>query len=541
MTMLQSAKNQLKPISAQQAKELIKTLDPEQYKSIIIDENQKVKRSDHYISRMKYYYAERKIFVIKFPLFENDRKDFSNFEGGASKFDGNWKVEYNAHIDRFKSATGATHQEVSPDKIKGDPFSYPFELFNDEIADQQPNYFLPDYTFKEICPTCHGEKYISCSNPKCKGRHEWNCQNCAGTGSIPCGSCNRQGSNKCSSCGGKGSTTKTIHREGKPIQSTEECSTCHSSGKITCSTCNGKGENNCPECNGMGKIICDVCYSDQERYGKIDCPECSTAGMIARFVYVETTIHEKDSIKVLKKGDKIEIDSKLVLSKYDKDADKLICYNNINGKTEREIDEISQTIIPEFEKEMECSKSKFPLLLQERLNYQVVPCIEVAFTHMLTKENHTLIIYDIWGNPEILYPTDPEKLSMSAGSIARSVGSVFSSLFKTKAHKKKEDTKIEIKLMIYLAKADGKIAEQEKKFIHAQIDGFLDLTNSEKKYFFNLINEKQLPDLTKEDLNFSDSSKGMDVVNKLKELAKSDNDFDQAERELIEKIESLLK
>lgn len=39
----------------------------------------------------------------------------------------------------------------------------------------------------------------------------------------------------------------------------------------------------------------------------------------------------------------------------------------------------------------------------------------------------------------------------------------------TEAYKKKEDKRKEIKLMIYLIKADGVIAEEEKQFLSSKI------------------------------------------------------------------------
>ena len=116
----------------------------------------------------------------------------------------------------------------------------------------------------------------------------------------------------------------------------------------------------------------------------------------------------------------------------------------------------------------------------------------------------------------------------------------FGKLFKTKAHQSKDDKFKEIKLMIHLAKSDGKIEESEKVYLSDLISDLEDFTNSERTQLFSFMDSKSLPPLTKKDVTFSSSEKTNDVLEKLKELAFADGEFEQQEKDLIATIEALL-
>ena len=94
--------------------------------------------------------------------------------------------------------------------------------------------------------------------------------------------------------------------------------------------------------------------------------------------------------------------------------------------------------------------------------------------------------------------------------------------------------------MIYLAKSDGKIEDEEKEFLADEISNLDNFTNSEKKELFNLMNSVDLPELTSADLKFSDPQKGIDIIDKLTELANADGEYELAEQNLINKIKTLL-
>ena len=109
-----------------------------------------------------------------------------------------------------------------------------------------------------------------------------------------------------------------------------------------------------------------------------------------------------------------------------------------------------------------------------------------------------------------------------------------------KKYKAKEDKKNEITLLIYLAKADGKIEEEEKISLSEDIQNLDDFLNSEKKILFDLMNSPTLPELTKKEVKFSTKERAAEVMDKITNLAMADGEMADDEKTLIDKIKSMI-
>lgn len=533
--MLQEAKKQLQSVSIEQIKEILKRDAKSEFDKMIIRSETEIKRTDYYYSALNYKKAERKLYAITFPLFDSIKNVFSLFEGGVRKFGEKSIMDYEGYINEFSKIEGAKLHEIPLSDV-GNAFEAPFDTENEEINNIQRKYFLPKFTYQETCKKCNGNRYITCTNPKCKGKHVWRCKECIGTGQVTCSKCKGHGYTKCWSCSGTGKTTQGFGDDKKTVR----CTKCMGKGEVPCSNCGASGKVRCKTCGGDGEITCKYCYSDRERYGMIDCPVCLATGSNCQFVFVETIIEDLNTSKLLKTGDEIGLDKETVLAHVKEDLNFINVYKHINGKVSDGSDEISKKLTQTYEEELELSKTNFPMILKEEIIYQVIPVVEISYKHMLTNEIHELTIVNFWDNPEILFHSEAEKLKVSVKSLSKTVGGVFSKFFKTKGHLKKEDRKTEIKLMIYLAKSDGKIEEQEKEYLSEQISHLKEFRNSEKKELFNLMNAAELPELTSNDVKFSDPEKGKEIIEKLTQLAYADGELEEAEKLLIEKVKKLM-
>lgn len=533
--MLQEAKKQLDLVSIEQIKEILKKNAKSEFDKMIINSETDIKRTDYYYSALNYKKAERRLYAITFPLFDSIKNDFSLFEGGVGKFGEKSIVEYEGYINEFSKMEGAKLHKIPLSDVDN-AFEFPFDAENKEVNKTQRKYFLPKFTYQETCEKCNGNKYITCTNIECKGKHVWRCKECIGTGQITCSKCKGHGYTKCWTCSGIGKTTQGIGDDKKTVR----CTKCMGKGEVPCSKCGVSGKVRCQTCDGDGEITCRYCYSDRERRGMIDCPVCLTAGTNGQFTFVETLIEDSNTHKLIKIGDDIELEEEIVFKHVKSDLNFMPIYKRINEKISDENDEISKKLTNMYEEELELSKTDFPMVLKEEIIYQVIPVVEISYKHMLTNEIHEFAIVDFWNNPEILFYSEAEKLKVGAGSILKIIVGLFSKMFKTKGYLKKEDRKTEIKLMIYLAKSDGKIEEQEKEYLSEQISHFKEFKNSEKKELFNLMNADELPELTSKDVKFSDPEKGKKIIDKLTQLAHSDGELEEAEKLLIEKIKTLM-
>jgi len=157
----------------------------------------------------------------------------------------------------------------------------------------------------------------------------------------------------------------------------------------------------------------------------------------------------------------------------------------------------------------------------------------------LTNQMLDFSIVDFFEDPKIVFHQEAEEIKSDVKDKGKKLGRFFGKLFKTKKFKSKDDKKKEIKLMIYLAKADGKIEEGEKGFLAESINSIDEFTSDEKEDFFNLMNNPNPPAITKEDATFSSKEKLNEVIAKLTGLASSDGEIDDSEQELLNTIMSL--
>ena len=272
----------------------------------------------------------------------------------------------------------------------------------------------------------------------------------------------------------------------------------------------------------------------------IDCPRCHTAGRIAQIKYLTTKISNHKSDLPTEIGSTTTVVKREAIHKHVslKSQNELI-YENINGSIKKLTDSISKTLLIKHEENSKLSEVSYPLLLKAYINYQVIPIVEIEYKHFLTNEIHKLIIIDFWDNPELVMPTNAEKVSLDIKSAFKYISNTFSKWFNTDSYQKKEDKRKEIKLMIYVIKADGIIAEEEKQFLSSKITSLANFTNSEKKEFFKLMNAKTLPKLTNKDVAFSSEETKQEVIKTLEKIANSDGDFNTSEQMLIEEIKKL--
>lgn len=114
--------------------------------------------------------------------------------------------------------------------------------------------------------------------------------------------------------------------------------------------------------------------------------------------------------------------------------------------------------------------------------------------------------------------------------------------FSTKAYKDKIDRKHEMFLMVHMAKADGVIEEQEKKYLAQTITGLHGFTNKEKAELFGLMSTSTLPTITPLNAYFSTKERAEEARKKIVELvAKADGVYEPEEKTKLEEINKAIE
>jgi hypothetical protein len=569
---------QMVNISVQDIKEMISKLEPLKFEKMIIDNNSQIVVSNYFYLKYSGISANRQVKKIVFPLFPDVAAAFTNYEGSDITH-GRKKSISNDSLFQLLAQYKIESENADVITRMTDVFEFPIEVENGKVLNPQHKYFLPTMTESYECPTCKGEKYVTCSNPACLGKHEWacpvcrgsrkvGCDSCTSSGFVKCKKCNGRGEEKCNSCkgtaevkcshcGGDGyvgkpmddGSNKCLLCEGKGWHICQECSAglvkcdgCAGKGEVKCSVCHGKGQLDCDNCKATGKIVCDKCYSDEKRYGKIDCPTCKTMGKLGQLMYVETPVTNHAIERIICKNVKLNlISDQDVLACSNKNGKTEIVMVNINDEKIESYDEYSGDFALAMERELAIEKVKFPKILKEELFYELIPCVRSSYKHMLTNTINEFTILNFFNNPVVMFHSEPEDLKSGVGNTMKATGNFFGKLFKTKSFQEKSDRKKEIRLMVYVAKSDGAIQDVEKQYISEKIGSMEGFTNSEKKELFELLNIKSVPELTSDDVAFSENANIEQIMKDIVNVALADGVMDIREKEIIDKIRWFIK
>jgi hypothetical protein len=568
--MKQSANKNLEPISLDQVKDFIKLNDPVNYDKMIISSSEIVKRTNFIYLNYSGEYLNRSSKSITFPMYGTVKDNFSDFSGGVSKL-GEKVIVNSNHIFNTLSSNYQIEPEKDFDANK-EELNFPIAVNNDEVSSAQPLYFLPIRTMSWGCEKCNSKKHITCSDNTCAGRHEWectgcqakgtiNCNKCSGNGRLDCSRCN--GSNKvsCSNCGGDGRVGDGVGSKlARGVQDGRQkdqffqdnscgdcsgkgrvnCSSCNS-GKVTCSKCSGNGKVTCSECDGMKKIKCSKCYGDKERYGMIDCPECKAMGEMAKISFVETKVNQKSISRIFNDDGMLKNVTGESIMKFAKASTAQVnILRNFNDVFEQNYDELVKDFIEKLHVELDFHLNGFEnRVTREELYYQVIPCVQIEYRHMISNTIHFATILNYIENPELIIDNEVENEKSNAKDKMKMVGNFFGKLFKTKAFKIKEDRKKEIKLLIMIAKIDGKIEDEEKIFLASQISSLDDFSVVEKLEFFTLMDTVNLPKISYIDVAFSTPERFQTVIELLESLAGKDGSIQDSEKSFIENIKKI--
>jgi hypothetical protein len=567
--MKNEALKNLESISLDEIREYIKSNNPVEYDKMIISPSEIVRRTDFMFVNYTGQSLTRTAKGIQFPMFGNVKDNFDEFSGGVSRH-GEKAVINSKHI--FKELEGKGIQPQVDSTSSPSDLEFPISVSNNNVDSNQPTYFLAAKTTSWTCECCSGKQYVKCDDFECDGRHNWQCDGCFGKGQIVCNNCSGQGrydckrcngSNKvsCSTCGGDGRVgdgagSKIARgmqggRQKDKFFQDKSCGTCSgrgrincsscNNGKVSCSTCSASGKVTCKKCSGQKSITCKKCYGDKERYGKIDCPECLATGELAKISFVETSVDTKNIQRIVSQGNNLKDlgpDSLMKFAK--KNEGQVNVLKNFNDVLTKEYDELVTGYIEDFQNENGYQFNGFVnRITDEEVYFQVIPCVQIEYRHMITNTLHNATILNFFESPELVIDKSVENEKSDSKDKMKGISRFFGKLFKTATFKKKEDRKREIKLMIMLAKVDGKIEDQEKLFLAQEISGISEFTVSEKKAFFNLMDAASLPDLEKNDVLFFSDEAFQAAMAKIESLAGKDGEIEGSEKDFIEKVKSL--
>jgi uncharacterized tellurite resistance protein B-like protein len=502
------------------------------------------------------------VYQLTVPVNESEASEINKDFNAENMGDGRLLLGDNKLIIALCKRPGGQLAEAIN---KDSRLAFPLEVSDRRyLPDQRPNY-IKDLSVIEICHTCNGDKEVTCDDSECKGRHVYTCPNCSGKGEVGCDLCKEVGKIDCDKCGGKSrvkcggllgsillsSRSRGCNGSGKiSVKSSSGktrkivCPSCRgkgdircedcSKGKVVCSKCDGRKKLTCGKCEGVKTITCSHCNTE----GKILCETCFGNGQMAALYWVLTEIDNVSIRKMIRKGDAVEYSESLLEKAILQVPNAKVTYDELDATINASGDAIAENILSDIrEFPVAESQEKFPRLLEERLSYNVIPVVKVNCSHVLTNNSTAVVIADVKREPSM------EKLGDAMAiknEVSTSAKSLFGKILKTKRYSEKIDRFNQIKLMIYIAKADGEIDENEKVFINEHVNNLADFTKKEKLDLLGLMSADHLPDLSKGVIVFSSKSRGLEILSSLEQLAQSDGHYHESERRVIEQVKTLM-
>ena len=188
------------------------------------------------------------------------------------------------------------------------------------------------------------------------------------------------------------------------------------------------------------------------------------------------------------------------------------------------------------------NKNNYPKLLREDIYYEAIPCVTFTYTHILSATQHKVSILSIDNQKEVLFHSNPAEIAEEKESFKDRYFELLNKAFSTKKYLDKIDRKHEMFLMLHMTKADGKIEEEEKRFLSQTITGLKDFTKKEKQELFGLMASNTLPPLLPTNAYFSSTERSEDAKRKIVELvAKLDGEYEENEKQKLKEINALIE
>lgn len=404
------------------------------------------------------------------------------------------------------------------------------DFIGNKPADNQPVYFIPDLTQSKNCDSCKGKGESECST--CSGKGKIKCKGWVGPGtSGPVSNMHhacKNGVSTCSNCNGKSGG----------------CSSCRYSGRASCPTCNGSGENTCSRkynsSYGIGKLMDSAAGTDFcEGSGVITCKKCKGHGELGEVVYVEIEPQDIDTEYFFFENEKVPSVEKTpeTIYKYldDKNLELQQVYFNENGSISLDYDSFTEDVCEKIEKASGLEKKDYPKLFLESVYYDVIPAQTIEYLHVLTATRHKISAIDVANEKEMLFHSNPTAVSkFSISNLWKAYISKWPEAFMSKSYKVKRDKYNEIKMLIYIAKADGVIEESEKLVLANTISGLNEYTASQKAALFSLMTSNELQPLNTSDFVLSSGEVASKVKDRLREMAWEDGELETPEILLME-------
>lgn len=287
---------------------------------------------------------------------------------------------------------------------------------------------------------------------------------------------------------------------------------------------------NCLVCNGTGKV------GNEDKSGYLmheNCPECKGSGRVGLLTCFKTTVTEKQATITRCLDNEVNnLDIKTVMSHKTDDETRKRMLTRYNGIEEIKYDKDIEPYLDIIHDKIGENNAI------EEIHYQIIPCYSFEYHKVLSGKTYTGVVIDPMERPEIILNLDGigSKLFGGMRDSIKGINRFLGNIAKSNTFKDSEDLRRTTRLLIAVAVADGKVTEDEKLTMTQTIRGIDTFTTGEKETLVKLLNKESGDFLTDDDYKFHSSDNAKETLKKMQDLAVADGNFDNKEREIIEKL-----
>lgn len=373
------------------------------------------------------------------------------------------------------------------------------------------------------CEGCQGDRFVNCK--ECDGMKNVVCTSCHGIETKTCPDC-RDNKDDCHRCNGNGE----IEADCKLCDNKREidCTKCAVDGKIKCDKCKGYGTENCETCEGSGTLKCETCQGTKYLY-RISFVKTENTNCEEPFLY--ELDRSNNSIQELKTG--VAHRLKNAEGYKSSDVEVLSFFRTDGHKVDFEVEAQQETIRKEQRNLQGINQeSKYPLLTQERIKYEILPCFKVGYSSVYNKKEQHNLYMPIQDNGQfdLVFEKTPNIEKLRAKSKFKiGLGRAFS----TEKQLAVDDIYKEVNLLVHLANQDNELDFLEKSQLAELLaDRIPHFSKEEQTSLFDRVKNEQIIPLNPTIYRFSRKENGLQALHNINQVVSKEKVPEKIEKEL---------
>lgn len=283
----------------------------------------------------------------------------------------------------------------------------------------------------------------------------------------------------------------------------------------------------CPECHG-NTIINNIDKQGNET--TIRCTKCDGLGHIASLTWFTPVVNDKETTMTTSLDEIENLKTSIVETHKGNQETMTRMVQHYNGT---DLENYADELIPYLDRMHDKTGEQNTL---EDIYFKIIPCYTFTYRNVLTNQLQTGIVIEPGDNAQLIIDASDNNIFGGIKDRIKKINNFFGNIGKTESFKDKDDLRRTLRLLIAIAVADGNVSDNEKQSLTLSIRNIDMLTNSDRNQLLQLLNMNDSSFLTDDDFKFHNRETAETTLKRMQEIASSDGNVDETERDIIERL-----